>query len=229
MPEITLSPDQATAYDAIQDWLNNPDRPYLTMGGYAGTGKTTIIKHLCEVKDDFSIHVCALTGKAALNAGAKLQHMSNITVSTIHSFLYRPLTDDEGNLIGWELRSYNEWEKPSLIVVDEASMVTEKIFIDLLALDIPILFVGDHGQLPPITKNEDRVDDERVQAHRNAAGVFNLMFGPELRLEQIHRQALDSPIIRMSMMARQGTWIKHGDYGEGVCKTDTVAKYEHLL
>ncbi|MHA2404091.1 MAG: AAA family ATPase, partial [Candidatus Kariarchaeaceae archaeon] len=225
---ITLSKEQTEIYDAINKWLNAIDQPYLTMGGYAGTGKTTIIQELCDARYDLSIHVCALTGKATLNVGAKL-NSENVIVSTIHKLLYKPITDADGNLIGWTTIKFKETGyKPNLIIVDEASMVSEQIFIDLLNTDIPILFVGDHGQLPPIVKKGDEVDDDRIKPHKNGLG-FNLMRDPQLRLEEIHRQALGSPIIRMSMLARQGTWINNGVFGNGVMKINSILAVEHLM
>lgn len=225
---ITLSTEQTTAYDAINNWLNTLEKPYLTLGGYAGTGKTTLIQKLCAVRDDLIIHLCALTGKAALNVGAKVTGY-NITISTIHKFIYRPIVDEDGILIGWELIDFtNSEDCPDLIIVDEASMVSEKIFIDLLNLNIPILFVGDHGQLPPIVKKDEQVDDPRVKLHRSVKG-FNIMNDPEIRLEEIHRQALDSPIIRLSQLARKGVRINKGVFGAGVMKINTVLAVEHLL
>ena len=56
-----------------------------------------------------------------------------------------------------------------LIVVDEASMVTKDIWNDLLSYGVPVLAVGDHGQLP-------------------IESSFNLMERPVLKLEEIFRQ-----------------------------------------
>ena len=56
-------------------------------------------------------------------------------------------------------------------------MVNEDIFKDLLSYNIPIIAVGDHVQLAPIE------------------GMFNLMEKPQLRLENIHRQEENNPIM----------------------------------
>jgi hypothetical protein len=76
-------------------------------------------------------------------------------------------------------RDYN------LIVVDEASMVSDEILETLLGYDVPVLAVGDHGQLPPVR------------------GVGSLMRRPDLRLEKIHRQAAGNPIIALSAKVRE--------------------------
>ena len=72
-----------------------------------------------------------------------------------------------------------------LIVVDEASMVSDDMLETLLSYNIPILAVGDHGQLPPVK------------------GQGSLMKAPDLRLEKIHRQAEGNPIIALSARIRE--------------------------
>ncbi len=232
---MELSLEQQKIFDSINTWINSPgNKSYLTMGGYAGTGKTTIIQEFCKERYELTIHVCALTGKAALNVGSKLGTY-RVTVSTIHKLLYTPIIDNDGGLIGWDRNDFSD-SKLNLIIVDEASMVNEEIFIDLLNTGVPVLFVGDHGQLPPINKDRSLnthgidawVDDARVHRHKGTSG-FNLMTNPELRLETIHRQALDSPIIRISMLARVGEYIKEGVHGDGVMKIKTVNDMKHLL
>ena len=86
-----------------------------------------------------------------------------------------------------------------LIVVDEASMVDEQIAADLMTFDIPILAIGDPGQLPPVRGN---------------AGLTNKR--PSYFLDEIHRQALDSPIIRLSQEVRNGKSLQLGNYGDSV-------------
>jgi exodeoxyribonuclease-5 len=79
-------------------------------------------------------------------------------------------------------------------------MVDEALHRDVMALGLPVLFVGDHGQLPPIR------------------GSLSLMDPPDVRLEQVHRQAADSPIIQLAMRARTTGDIPFGEFGPGVEK-----------
>jgi len=81
-------------------------------------------------------------------------------------------------------------------------MINGVVWRDLSDLGIPILAVGDHGQLPPIE------------------GSFNLMADPELRLEEIFRQEEDSPIIELSTKARETGNIPVGRYSDNVRKLD---------
>lgn len=218
---IVLSDDQVFALDAIVAWWKNrnlPGNQYITMGGFAGTGKTTIMSELRKAIDAKHVNFMAFTGKATLNMRKKL-YASNVMKSqdectTIHKFMYSPIIDEKTGQI-------KEWRKspkrtPDLIIIDEASMVNREIWNDLVSLGVPILAVGDHGQLPPVQKGDS----------------FNLMENPQIRLEKIHRQAEDSPIIRFSMMAREGKFIPFHEVrsGENVAtKIPSFSKYIDLL
>lgn len=107
------------------------------------------------------------------------------------------IDDNTKEVIGWERK---KTLSTNLIVVDEASMVDEQIWRDLLSYKTPIIAVGDHGQLPPINSR------------------FNLMEHPNLKLEQIHRQAENNPIIELSILARTTGQIPPGKYGSNIKK-----------
>ena len=119
------------------------------------------------------------------------------SVSTIHSLIYSPITNSREEIVGWERK---EEIKFNLIIVDESSMIDQFIWADLLSYGVPIIAVGDHGQLPPIK------------------GTFNLMSNPEIKLEEIHRQKKGNPIIELSVIARKLGKIDVGHYGKGVLK-----------
>lgn len=216
--EITLSDDQKRALESLLDWYKSTDKSaFITLGGYAGTGKTTLIsffrKQLEKDKKNLSIAFCSFTGKATQVLKRKLiEHEATYFtdfVGTIHSLIYKAVTNGFGAIIGWDLKEKEDLDY-NLIIVDEASMVDESIWRDLLSFDIPIIAVGDHGQLPPIH------------------GTFNLMESPQLKLEQIHRQAAHNPIIKLSVMARTKGNIPEGVYGERVKKVSQIES-ESLL
>jgi exodeoxyribonuclease-5 len=201
-----LSLDQAAALREIGAWYRGKTSPYLTLGGYAGTGKTTLISYLRQALSDFDeaaiVGFCAYTGKATRVLQQKLKEQRTTrkgdTVSTIHSLIYT--TQDNGNgQISWIPKDSLE---RSLIVVDEASMVDEQIWHDLLSFHIPILAVGDHGQLPPV------------------GSAFNLMAEPTLKLERIFRQEAESTIIEVATKARETGVLEVREYGPGVIKLD---------
>ncbi len=200
----TLSQDQAKALGAIGAWYREKQAPFITLGGYAGTGKTTMIallrQALHEYDKDTKVAFCAYTGKASQVLRQKLREQKTLrrgdNVSTIHSLIYNSSTNSEGHT-SWDLKkelAYN------IIIVDEASMVDEYIWNDLLSFQIPVLAVGDHGQLPPINSS------------------FNLMAEPQLKLEQIFRQEAESPIIQVAQLARTNGAIPIQDFGPGVTK-----------
>lgn len=204
--EISLSEDQNKAFEALLEWAKRPSA-YLTMGGYAGTGKTTLIslfrRQLNKEFPKKRVSFCSFTGKAARVLQDKLIEnkaiFKNDTVGTIHSLIYSPSVNLKGEIVGWERKDKVDCD---LIIVDEASMVDQTIWKDLYDFKIPIIAVGDHGQLPPIRGN------------------FNLMDSPSIRLERIHRQAEGNPIIQLSLQARKEGKIPVGVYSDKVRKLD---------
>lgn len=197
-----LSDDQVKVYDQVIEWLSKEDRQYLRLGGLAGTGKTTVVSVLAQEMQKRSRRVVfgAYTGKAANVLGRKLKNAGiSADCGTLHSLMYDLVThdhddpridciEDRCDRIG----RIERWDKKlsldaGLVVVDEASMIGEEIWKDLLSFGVPVLAVGDHGQLPPI-----------------GANAINLMHNPDLRLEKIHRQAEGNPIIRLAHLVRGG-------------------------
>jgi len=206
---IDLSPAQSGILQQILDWYfdKNRTKNYLTLGGYAGTGKTTLLgvfsKKVREKEPKTKIAFAAYTGKASRVLYSKLNQFKSRGgddyVGTLHGLLYTALTNSGGQVVGWEKKSAEKFEY-NLIVVDEASMVNQGIWADIQSFGVPILAVGDHGQLPPIE------------------GSFNLMQTPELKLEEIFRQQADNPIIQLSIMARESGRIAPARYSRTVRK-----------
>lgn len=183
-----LSPDQCEVYDAIMSWHKDPNaRQYLKVGGYAGTGKTTLVAAVAKELEAVGERIAyvAFTGKAVNVMARKLRFAGvNGHCSTLHSLMYRPVTDGKGGVLQWEKTDLLPF---SFIVVDEASMVGKELWEDLISYGISILAVGDHGQLPPVGDS-----------------VVNLMSNPDLRLEKIHRQAEGNPILALAQWVREG-------------------------
>lgn len=202
---INLSPEQEEAKAAVLAWWSvarTAGRGTFKLAGYAGTGKTTLLGDLLasiKVKEKVSVAFCTITGKASTILRSKLSLDDSDFCGTIHSLIYRPILGDGGALKGW-VRAGDLGGNHGLLVVDEASMVSEEIYHDLQKFGVPILAVGDQGQLPPVK------------------GDFNLMSKPDFKLETIHRQAEDNPIIRLSMQARKYGEVDEGTYDIGVRK-----------
>lgn len=203
--ESDLSPDQAKVVEAAYNWVMTrrmvpgQTNPFLmTLGGYAGTGKTTCVSVLAKKLGIKSVGFATLTGRASgvlrkklIAAGVGVEGKNYC--GTIHGMIYTPKQTKSGGV-------YYE-KKPSLdfdlLILDEASMIDEFIYKDLESYKIPMLAVGDHGQLPPVY------------------GKLNLMHKPHLRLEKIHRQAESNPIIRLSADVRETGRIR-SELADGV-------------
>lgn len=204
---MTLSHDQQHVLTQIIKWYNEnrQKKQFITLGGYAGTGKTTLIAHLRreleKIDPKLKVGFVSYTGKATRVLKNKLDEQNVLakqdTIGTIHSLIYSPMVNDKEEIIGWKPK---EKIDRKLIIIDEGSMVDSTIWRHLLAYDIPIIVVGDHGQLPPIKGN------------------FNLMNTPDLKLEEIHRQARQNPIIGLSIQAREHGSIRAAKYSDSVIK-----------
>jgi len=182
--ELTLTQEQDIALAALFDYVNYSSKPYITLAGYAGTGKTTVLGEFAKQYSDNhkSVAFATYTGKASTVLRSKLpQGFIPSYCGTIHSMIYDAKWDEK------DLR-WKYFLKPSLpfdlIVIDESSMVSKKILDDILIYEIPTIIVGDHGQLPPIKSD------------------FNPMGAPDIKLETIVRQAEGNPIIRLSKIIR---------------------------
>ena len=134
-----------------------------------GTGKTLLIKHLVKSAHDEhrKVQVCALTGCAAL--------LLECIARTIHSWsgikLGKGERDDIVTNILYNHPARNAWRNTDILIVDEISMMSKRIF-DLLNYvgqrvrsstrpfgGIQVVFVGDFFQLPPVATQRDSEDD----------------------------------------------------------------------
>jgi exodeoxyribonuclease-5 len=181
---MKLSNKQQQIHDEIMHFFTDgdPEKQLYIFSGCAGSGKSTIINEINDLLvNQYNLRTAnlALTGKAA-----KVMRTKGIYgAQTIHSFLYKPVVDPTTQeLIGFIKKDSSELEC-DCIIIDEGSMVTEEILKDIMDLGKKVLIVGDVNQLPPV---QDRKSN------------FNVMDLYDVRLEEIHRQAADSPIIKLS-------------------------------
>ena len=208
---ITLTDTQNAHLKTI---LRNIDQrvPVTKLGGYAGTGKSALLGVLAQAfgQRKLSVAYVAPTGKAAsvLRRSLGAQGVVPAFSGTVHRLMYRPVVDGQGTI-----KSFSKIDKlpVQVIVVDEASMVPKKMAEDLESFGIPVLYVGDHGQLPPVGE---------------AAG---LMENPDLRLEEVMRQALDSPIIALSFLFRRGgDWRRYVKDNSSKGALERVSPFDYM-
>jgi ATP-dependent exoDNAse (exonuclease V) alpha subunit len=198
---MKLTAEQDNALLAVHRWLKSGDRQIFRLFGYAGTGKTTLARHLAEGVDG-DVLFAAFTGKAA----QVLRSHGARGASTIHSLIYRPrgeelVKDSETGKTNisptFVLNRQSPVSKAKLIIIDECSMVDESLGSDLLSFGTPVLVLGDPGQLPPVS-----------------GGGFFTEHTPDILLQEVQRQALDNPIIELAQCVRQGRELMYGNYGE---------------
>lgn len=196
---IELTRMQDEAVHSIENWYKNSDNQTYFLAGYAGTGKSMLVQHvISKLKIRLSrVEFACYTGKAALVLTQKAK--GKYKAQTIHRLIYK-LDSDGKDGFKFIKKAKSELEHLKLIVIDEASMVDGEIMKDLKSFGIKVLFIGDQGQLPPVSQkgNEDFIE------------MFN---NPDFSLTEIHRQAEGNPIIHLSMLARTKQPIPHGWYG----------------
>ena len=201
-----LTSDQKKADSLIKDWYYNSTRQVFVLAGYAGTGKSTLLKYSITetlgLIPDQSVAFVTSTGKAAT-----VLIRQGISATTLHRLIYQSITQEteievNGKKIKIEKLSFKRRENIEksikLIVLDEASMVSDDVMYDLLQFGVKMIICGDNAQLPPVE------------------GLNTYLKEPDFTLRQIVRQQLDNPIIKLSQMAREGIYIPYGRYGDSV-------------
>ncbi len=160
---------------------------YITISGYAGSGKSTLVRFIIEAMDieEDRVAYATFTGKAA----EVLRKKGNPNAMTLHRLLYESIPRKDGGF----------FRKPKMhldydvVVVDECSMVPKSMIDMLMSHRIFIIFLGDPGQLPMIDKSESH----------------DLLDHPHIFLDQIMRQAAESEIIQLTMKIRNGEEISN--------------------
>lgn len=196
-----LNTDQRAAVLKAVEWYRGfRDRTHRKrihfLSGYAGTGKThcaNIIAKLCVGNAD-RVQYIAPTGKAA----SRLRQKGCLNAKTMHQFIYRVVgttLDEEEQPIFVAKESLDD--KPLLIVLDEACMVGGWDVDNLMALNIPILALGDVGQVRPVGQTPYFTKEKM-----------------DSLLEKIERQGAESNIIRASFFIRNGGRLPPREYDD---------------
>lgn len=176
---MNLSPQQAQAMDKIMAWYTRGASAgkRFVLAGCAGAGKTTLARLIAERIGADSVAFCAYTGKAA----NVLREKGCENSGTIHSWTYHLVEGEEPK---FEINPDSKLKQMKLVIVDEYSMLPADIRKDLEGLSRRVLYLGDPFQLPPVQGECD--------------------LKPDFFIEEIHRQALESPIIRFATDVRTG-------------------------
>ena len=205
---LELTNSQQELVEKVRKWFHNwengirsgPHPQYITYTGRAGSGKTvvaqSIVKDLGLTKNEYV--ATAYVGKAVM----RLQQ-TNLPAKTIHSLIYRIIPtmklDEKTNRkylsFSFELKESLD-PNYRLIIVDEATMVNEELQKELLSFGLPIIFMGDKNQLPPVF------------------GISSIMNNPDHELTEIMRQKEDDPIVILANMVLNDVPLLEGQYGK---------------
>ena len=184
-------------YKAHESWT--------CIAGYAGTGKSTLVKFIIAALNVAPENVAyvTFTGKAA----SVLRHKGCPNAMTAHKLLYYSKRLPNGKFV-FTPRTSLEGEY-KVIVVDEISMLPKELWELLLRHKVYIIACGDPFQLPPINKNADN----------------HVLDTPHIFLDEIMRQAEESEIIRLTMNIREGKPIQYqrGNEVQVVSPDDVVS------
>jgi exodeoxyribonuclease-5 len=153
---------------------------YTVISGYAGTGKSTLVKFAIEALDveKHKVAYATYTGKAA----EVLRKKGNEGAMTLHRLLYDSFPRPGGGFF----RKPKLYLDYTIVVVDEVSMVPKSMIDMLLKHKVYVIFLGDPFQLPQIDKEE----------------MHNLLDHPHVFLDEVMRQAAESEIIQITMKIR---------------------------
>lgn len=160
---------------------------YTCIAGYAGTGKSTLVRFIIQALGVAEEQVCyaTFTGKAA----QVLLKKGNKNVKTLHKLLYKSIPKSDGGFI----RLPVEDVPYDIVIVDEVSMAPKTLIKLLLSYRVHVICLGDPFQLPPIDKEEDN----------------HLLDNPHIFLDEVMRQAAESEIIQLTMAIREGKPIPY--------------------
>ncbi len=211
-----LSPDQRVVYESMLDWINSRRGDLLTVGGYAGTGKTTVLG-LFAAETDLKVAYICFTGRASSILGRKLNATGVATTN-------RSQADDERRVTGrWGHLFYSPFSQEAThpfcgtihrlvkrAVIDDR---TEELlgWVDREQLDRPydLIVLDEASMVDSKLIHSIKRHGVRILAvgdHGQLPPVMgdgSLMQNPMLRLEKIHRQAEGSPIIQLSRVIRE--------------------------
>ena len=235
------SPQQEAALKSVSKWLQSPGRKQIfRLFGYAGTGKTTLARHLAEGVDG-EVRFAAYTGKAA----SVLKASGVPNAQTLHSLIYHPKGQSVERLAELETEKA---ELEQMMAQDAAEGLpqdqskADRVF----HLSGEIKKEGKNLRRPSFTLNLESplsyaallvVDECSMVGEDMAEDILSfgtpvLVLGdpaqlppikgtgvftdaePDAMLTEIHRQARDNPIIELATLVRSGQKLRPGDYGD---------------
>ena len=193
--------DQSLAIESLSDFLFNKTKvSVFLLKGYAGTGKTTLMKTLVDNLHFNKMNFCLLapTGRAA----KVLSKYTKRKASTIHKKIYYSKVDKSGN---FKSTLKTNKTKNTVFIIDEASMISDfsnsndlfkkkSILNDIIDFadfktNSKLIFIGDTAQLPPVNQTiSPALDSQFLQK------TYNLKIN-EYEISDVVRQTEESGIL----------------------------------
>ncbi len=201
----TPTPPQAQLFEKLHAFILSPDNERTTflLRGYAGTGKTSIIKALAKTLRKFQYRVVLLapTGRAA----QVMAHHTRRKAYTIHRQIYKQVQHPYSGRVTFKLRK--NYQKQAVFIVDEASMISHtgdaSMLTDLIEYvfshaNNKLVLIGDPAQLPPVGVSQSAALSPEVLHH-----VYQLSLH-EHHLTEVVRHTAQSGILANATMLRNG-------------------------
>ena len=176
---MILNKKQEEGLKIAIDRYNNHEK-YTIISGYAGTGKSTLVRFIIEALSisEYNVVYATYTGKAAQVLAKK----GNKNVTTLHKLLYESFPRPDGTFFRRPRTAIGY----RVVIVDEVSMAPKTLMDLLFTHNVYVICLGDPFQLPPIDKDEDN----------------HLLDHPHIFLDEIMRQEAESEIIQLTMKIR---------------------------
>lgn len=250
--KYTLTSGQNGLLDELDKFLSNKSTCFL-LKGYAGTGKTFMMKGLTDFLTETkrSFRIAAPTGRAAKVISQKTKHKAYTIHKTIYSskdlkeFKTKNEDGTETFKFYYELK-HNEDPNNTIYIIDEASMLSNvysegeffrfgsgyllKDLINYINFDNndhnkKVIFIGDNAQLPPVNMNfSPALDGKYLQENCN-------LVSSEIELTEVVRQKAESGILHNATKLRQS--LKANTFNQLDIETSfndiNKTKHEELL
>lgn len=208
---------QKKAFDSLGDFLTTDfEKGLFILRGYAGTGKTTVIRSLIASLSELGINSIQLapTGRAA----KVISQYTNYPAYTIHKKIFYPKSV-KGKGIVFTLAPNKHTS--TLFIIDESSMLSDDTagrdgaqdsLLDQVLTYVysgkkcSLLLIGDTAQLPPVKSSESVALNDEFMRFRSDKNIFSVT------LIDVVRQQLDSGILRHATQLR--TQLLQGDFSQ---------------
>lgn len=228
---MKLTNEQDRALQAVSAWVRGRTKPFFYLAGAAGTGKSTLARLFAESAGNVKYAAYTGKAAQVMRAkgcdGASTLHsliyitqrQSNAELTAAvaaRAQLPDDAPEDEIKALDAKIAKLKARAKQprfainpdsdlkhcDLLIVDECSMVDQRMGSDLLSYGVPVLVLGDPYQLPPV-----------------GSGGYFTDRRPDFELQQVHRQARESGILALATDVRNGRKMQRS-YGSDVVFAD---------